>query len=301
MNILNENSKEINHPELDSLPSGLQDVLMYAKENEEALHNTESKILQEILKIAHQALKIYLGSFGNGDVGEIVTLDNDETKRRLSDEHVRKYVSIFGNFTISRVVYGTREGQRIEYIPLDALLQLPKSNFSYLLQNWDQELVQEVPYNQASEAIRNIFNINQSVNSMERMAFQMSASVDEYMDNLTAPPKEEEGELFVVQLDHKGVAMRKSEQPDVDPSDDDPARKGEKRMALVGAAYSVDPYIRTPEQMCNILMSKKPPKNNGSIWIPGAWFTVVITIISILNPTPDWKMEIVTAKYCYNS
>ena len=46
MNILNENSKEINHPELDSLPSGLQDVLMYAKENEEALHNTESKILR---------------------------------------------------------------------------------------------------------------------------------------------------------------------------------------------------------------------------------------------------------------
>jgi len=35
-------------------------------------------------------------------------------------EHQRRYVSIFGEFVLSRVAYGSREGQKIEFVPLDA-------------------------------------------------------------------------------------------------------------------------------------------------------------------------------------
>ncbi len=40
-----------------------------------------------------------------------------------------------GSFELSRRVYGTREGQKIEWVPLDQRLQLPESKFSYLLQD----------------------------------------------------------------------------------------------------------------------------------------------------------------------
>ena len=46
--------------------------------------------------------------------------------------HKRRYLSVFGEFVLRRAVYGTREGQKIEYVPLDERLQLPESKFSCL-------------------------------------------------------------------------------------------------------------------------------------------------------------------------
>ena len=66
--------------------------------------------------------------------------------RRLDELHLREYLSVFGLYELSRVVYGTRAGQKIEYVPLDAKLKLPESKFSYLLQDWDQSLAVETPY-----------------------------------------------------------------------------------------------------------------------------------------------------------
>ncbi len=40
-------------------------------------------------------------------------------------------LSIFGALSITRYVYGTREGQRIACVPLDAQLGLPEGAFSY--------------------------------------------------------------------------------------------------------------------------------------------------------------------------
>jgi hypothetical protein len=74
-------------------------------------------------------------------------------------------------------VYGSREGQKIAYVPLDAQLQLPASKFSYLLQQWDQGLAVEQPYAQVNETIERILGLKQSVHSLERLNAQLSDSV----------------------------------------------------------------------------------------------------------------------------
>ena len=58
----------------------------------------------------------------------------------MPEPHVRRYVSIFGELAIRRYVYGTREGQQIEAVPLDARLGLPEGDFSYVLEDWQQRL-----------------------------------------------------------------------------------------------------------------------------------------------------------------
>jgi len=50
----------------------------------------------------------------NGDMGETVALPAGPCCQRLEKEHARRYVSIFGEFVLSRVVYGSREGQQID-------------------------------------------------------------------------------------------------------------------------------------------------------------------------------------------
>jgi hypothetical protein len=51
---------------------------------------------------------------GDGDAGECVQVAHARQWRRLRQPHRRAYLSVFGEFTLQRVVYGTREGQKID-------------------------------------------------------------------------------------------------------------------------------------------------------------------------------------------
>ena len=74
-------------------------------------------------------------------------------EQRLEPQQSRRYGSLFDAFRRTRTVYGSREGQALEFVPLDNRLQLPASVFSYLLQDWDQSLAVEQPFGQASQTI----------------------------------------------------------------------------------------------------------------------------------------------------
>jgi hypothetical protein len=88
------------------------------------------------LKLGHAMLEEYVDRVGPGDLGETLTYEG-RVLRRLEARHDRRYVSVFGALTIPRHVYGTRETQKHEVIPTDAVLCLPDSDFSAVLQEWD--------------------------------------------------------------------------------------------------------------------------------------------------------------------
>jgi hypothetical protein len=94
--------------------------------------------------------------------------------RRLEQLHKHPYLSVFGEYELWRAVYGTREGQKIEYAPLDERLQLPASKFSHLLQDWNQSSTLEMSFKQASALLEEILGLRQSVHSLERSGRKMS-------------------------------------------------------------------------------------------------------------------------------
>jgi hypothetical protein len=108
--------------------------------------------------------------------------------RRLPRLHRRPYQSIFGLFELERVVYGTREGQRIEHVPLDARLGLPAGKFSYLLQDWDQGLAVESPYQQFNGVLQRMLGLEQSVASLEQMTRTMAEAVEGFWAEQTPVP-----------------------------------------------------------------------------------------------------------------
>jgi hypothetical protein len=159
-------------------------------------------------------------------------------------------LTVFGEFEIPRVVYGTREGQKIQHVPLDARLQLPESKFSYLLQDWDQSIAMEMPFGQVTSTLSRILGFKQSVNSLERTDRKMSESVDEFWKEMPTPPADEEGAIMVTTADGKGVVMRHSELEQKKQEGDHP---GNKKMSLVGSVYTVDPYVRSAEHVLSAL------------------------------------------------
>ena len=121
------------------------------------IHEVERGIGERTLQIGHQALGQFLACQGDGDVGEQVTMPDGRSWERLEESHPRWYQSIFGPFRLERAVYGTREGQRIEYVPLDTRLGLPESEFSYVLQDWAQALGVEHAFAKTAETLQRRF------------------------------------------------------------------------------------------------------------------------------------------------
>jgi hypothetical protein len=143
-------------------------------------------------------------------------------------------------------VYGSREGQAIAFVPLDNRLQLPASVFSYVLQDWDQALAVEQAFGQVSQTMERMLHLRQSVDSLETMNQQMAEEVSWFRELQPAPPLAEEGSIVVVTGDCKGIVIRSQGTPTVC-GGERPAgtRANQKRMATVGAVYTVDPYVRT--------------------------------------------------------
>lgn len=256
---------------LEQLLGDLQACVRTAAEEGWAIHDVERELWRRLLRVGRVSLGQFLRLVGTGDVGEALTLSDGEEYRRLPETHERRYVSIFGEFRIQRVVYGSREGQKIECVPLDNRLQLPASVFSYLLQDWDQSLCVEQAFGQARTTVARILELRQSVDSLEHMNQEMAEYATSFM--LNQPTPQEEGEILVLSADQKGIVMRR---PADAPAPKAHRTKGDKasrkRMATVGTVYSVDRHRRTAEEVVAALFrdgpeaSARPKPQHKEVW-----------------------------------
>ncbi|MCP4406663.1 MAG: ISKra4 family transposase [Gammaproteobacteria bacterium] len=272
MSIMNEISTAINAQALVDQVKTMVNVLEEAFEQKRAAHEVEHSIFRWVMQIGRRALRMYFQLYGNGDQGETVELPEVGQLNRLDCIHRKAYQSVFGEYALDRVVYGSREGQKIEYVPLDEQLQLPQSEFSYLLQDWNQSLAVEMPYNQVSAVLQRILGISQSINSLERNNTKLAVSVPEYWEDRAPAPEAQGKEIVVVTVDCKGVVIRKASavanqrQARIDACQatmcgeqdaKDKQKKGRKKMAVIGSTYTIAPYVRTPEQVVEALFRDK--------------------------------------------
>jgi hypothetical protein len=228
----------------------LIDRLTGAVAEQQPVHVLELEVWDLLLRIGRQALQAFFDGHGTGDLGAKITLPDGHEVRRLEDLHSRTYVSIFGKFVLPRTVYGSREGQALEFIPLDNRLQLPTSDFSYVLQDWDQALAVEQAFSQVNRTIERMLHLNQSVDSLEGMNRQMAQDVGWFRDAQGSPPAAEEGKIVVMSADCKGVVIRGQGTPTVCGGERPGGqRANQKRMATVGAVYTVDRYVRTADEV----------------------------------------------------
>jgi len=236
--------------ELQEFTAELSEYVHDAARRGTAIHEVEMGIWKRMLNLGRQALGRFIADQGDGDLGETVTIRDGRVLRRLDERHRRVYQSIFGAYELERAVYGTREGQKIEWVPLDQRLHLPESGFSYVLQDWNQALGVEHAFSRIDETISMILGFRQSVDSLERMNRQMARAVEPFRNSRRRPPANEEGQIVVLTADNKGIPMRR-------PAEHRPVgshrKKGEKankkQMATVGAVYTVDPKVRTAEEV----------------------------------------------------
>jgi hypothetical protein len=253
----------------------LIEKVQQAGKHGQRIDEVERAIFAELLKVGFHLMKAFIGSAGNGDVGKKVEVpavpespasspDGDSstevrTLRRLPAQHTRRYVSIFGELAITRWVYGTREGQKFEAVPLDARLGLPAGDFSYVLEDWQQRLCVKESFGEATGDLAELLGVAPSMRAAEVMNRQMAEFAPSFRSDQSPPPAKEEGELLIYTADGKGIPMRrKSEQPRTHGQRRTKGQKANKKqMSYVGAVYTIDRFVRTADDVLDELARKE--------------------------------------------
>ena len=125
-----------------------------------------------------------------------------------------------------------------------------------------------------AEAIRKlgtILGLEIAVKASEDLNREQACDVEPYQNNLPVPEPTEEGPILVVTADCKGVPLVRSAlapeeatEPPLPALANQRRGKGEKankkKMAAVGAVYTIDPFVRTADEVIDEVMRKKAAK-----------------------------------------
>ncbi|MCP3881878.1 MAG: hypothetical protein GY701_26335, partial [Sulfitobacter sp.] len=207
MKSMNDATREIKSQALLEEFAEIMTFVQKAFQEEHTAHVVEIGLWQRMLKLGGNIYGAWLELFGDGDAGDRIVLEDGREVRRLNDLHRREIRNVFGLFELYRAVYGTREGQKIEAVPLDERLGLPQGKNSYLLQDWDQELAVDMPYAGVNTTLARILGFSQSVHTLERNQREMAAAAADFWREQPTPPAQQEGEILVCTADGKGVPM----------------------------------------------------------------------------------------------
>jgi hypothetical protein len=241
----------------------LVERLHAASAERQPIHQVEEMIFRDLLAMGHCLLRAFVAAAGDGDLGPSLTLpgdspsEPDRTLPRRGAPRARPYLSIFGEVVIARVSYG--EGP-IDIAPLDARLHLPRRQYSYLLQRWLGAFVVDDAHAEAVKKLQAILGLTIPVKASEDLNREQASDVEPFQDSRPLPPAATEEAILVVAADCKGVPLVRADLPASAPPPA-PARprghhrrgKGEKankkRMAAVGAVYTIEPFPRTAEDI----------------------------------------------------
>jgi hypothetical protein len=247
------------------------DHLQHAADGQQPIPQVEETLFRKLLVIGRWLLQAFLDMAGTGDVGPSITVAGDlrsdpgQELPRLEQPHKRPYLSIFGAMAIERICYGH---DRVEAAPLDAQLHLPQRQYSYLLQQWLGTFVVDDAHAEAIRKLGTILGLELTVKASEDLNGEQASDVVVFQDRLPVPEAAAEGPLLVVTADCKGVPLVRKALPPEEATDPplpalaNPRRgKGEKankkRMAAVGAVYTIEPFLRTADDVIEEVMRKE--------------------------------------------
>lgn len=238
---------------MNSIVAQLKASVQSAVAAGDSFDSIERKTLDSVLQIGHQALELLLALQGDGDLGEEIQTADSKMAQRGEAKSSTKLRSIFGEHTFEQFTYASGKNKPISLRPISARLSLPESRWSFLLQEFSQMLGVDQAYDQAMKNLGKIFGSSFSVDTAERINGNMGRSAGEFLSDLPLPVEGSEGKLLVATADCKGVPLVKNDSQKVAAFETAKKNPGNRRMATVTSVYSVDPHVRTAEEIAAAL------------------------------------------------
>jgi len=238
-------------------------VVSDAAEKGESFDQVERTVWPSVIQIGSQVMQLFLVLQGDGDLGECVTTDEGKKLRRSEKKSTATVRSIFGEHSFEQYTYSRGKNKAIELRPISARITLSERRWSFLLQEFSQMFCVDQAFNLGSANLSKVFGGKFSVDSLEKINRQMGEQAGEFLDDLPKPDPDTEAKFLVAQADGKGVPLVQKDAAKFAAFETAKKRPGNRRMATVASVYTVDPRVRTAEDVTEALFREtpEPPPN----------------------------------------
>jgi hypothetical protein len=244
-------ASSLSRDKTDALVNLADDLAVFVRQAIEEgveLDVVERGAFARVLDMGRIAVDLFLDAQGDGDLGASVGGDDGVVLRRSESVQERPLRTIFGEHLLHAYVYSQGRKKKIALRPVDARINLPEGKASYLLQEFTQLFCVEKAFGVGAQQFKTVFGQKISVDVLEDINRGMGEQADRFLDRLSKPPAKKEGAILVATADGKGVPLVKEDAQKV-PAFDKKERPGNRRMATLGCVYTVNRYVRTPEQI----------------------------------------------------
>lgn len=240
-------------PELETKFNELKEYVFGAAQSQQ-IHEAERGIFARLLQLGLLLLMAFLKKRGDGRTdASLRGADGQELK--YQGTRTVPYFSIFGKLTIERAYYWVKGAQQ-GVCPLDALLNLPKRCYSYLLEEWTGPLEVEKAFDKTVGVIKRILGLTLCKSSLEELVREAAEDVQPYYEQKQAPAPSAEGEIMVVTADGKGVPMKRTDAKPRKKRLSKGDKRNKKKMSTVTAVYTIDKHPRSVDDIVGDL--RKP-------------------------------------------
>lgn len=240
--------------QIEQFAQTLKTKVCQAARSGDSFDSIEREIHKMILSVGRHAVDLFVHLQGDGDLGQEVKTQDGVTLHRSDSKTKSTVRSIFGTHRFQQFTYASGPKKAIALRPISARMSLPTGRWSYLLQQWTQMLCVDSAYQQAMDNLQVILGGEKfSVDTAEKVNGQMGRTAGAYLGDLPKPAADSESKLMVATADCKGVPLVKEDAAKVAAFETAKKNPGNRRMATVASVYTVDPHIRTAEEITEAL------------------------------------------------
>lgn len=237
-------------------------IISHLQETSRMTHSELEEFLDvNFREVMRRTFQGYIDQRGSGAVAELVVDANGQahTHQRL---HSRSMTTIFGEVNLNRQGYGGRSLSSLH--PLDAELNLPPESYSHTLQRQITEATAKESFDEVMITVRNQTGVTVPKRQVEESARRASRDFElfyEQQRSAKAREVKKTGSILAITSDGKGVPMLKRDlreatrkaaeerQPHLKHRRSPGEKAKTKRMSTVAAVYTIEPFLRTPEQI----------------------------------------------------
>jgi hypothetical protein len=226
-----------------------------------SMDQMERSLFRQVLHMGYQLLRLFVMKRAEAE-SHAPLVKRDKTVLRYHSQKGCDYFSIFGKLRFERAYFYAWGGSG--QCPLDEALSLPERCYSDLLIESAELLGVEEAYGKGLQVVSRLLGLNLPELALETSVAEHSQTVKAYYQQKVAFPSVEEGPILVAQADGKGVPLVRRE-IDVKVRRGKGDKKTQKKEAIATAVYTIDPYLRTPEEVVKALFKKEEPSTERPV------------------------------------
>ena len=243
-----------------------------AKETSGMTHSDlERELEKKGRELMRQLLQEHLNNRGPSKCDQPVChADGVEQSRVRLQE--RELETIFGTVSIERAGYG-RQGTKSLH-PMDAELNLPDERYSLEMRRRVAEEAAKSSFDETLESIGKNTGGHIPKRQVEELVMRAAQDFDAFYQTRQPLSGEEQGagSVLAISVDGKGITMRTQDLRDQTRKAAEARahkmgtrlskgeKKNSKRMATVAAVYTIEPFMRTPEDFIGDSSLSGPPR-----------------------------------------